>query len=263
MNTTNTNILLKTINLTVGYYQAKKVIPIVEAVNLEVHSGEFIALIGANGSGKSTLIKTLSNLLPPLKGELLVATKNLNTYNSLELAKQISIVVTQPLASKNLTVYELVALGRQPYTNWIGTLSLHDKTQIKLALELTETTTLQHKKCYQLSDGQLQKVLIARAIAQDTPIILLDEPTTHLDLQNKVHILKLLQKIVQERNTTILFSTHELNLALPLCSKLLVLQNKKLYSGTTNALIKSERLQNLFTDPSIWFNTSTKQFEIK
>ena len=150
------------------------------------------------------MLRTLGQVQPKLSGAITLAGKPLERLSPVALAKQISLVLTEPIASKNLTVQEVIGLGRQPYTNWLGTLSRADTLKIKEVIQMVDIKNLQHKKCYELSDGQLQKVMIARALAQDTPLILLDEPTTHLDLYHKVQVLKLLQKITHEMQKTVL-----------------------------------------------------------
>ena len=159
---------------------------IAENLNLNLQAGKLIALIGANGIGKSTLLRTITGIQKPLHGTVLLNNKKITSYEPLALAQNLSMVLTEKLPPSNLTVFELVALGRQPYTNWIGTLSDVDIQIVQDAIELTQIAHLSQKKHYEISDGQLQKVLIARALAQDTPLIILDEPTTHLDLLHKV-----------------------------------------------------------------------------
>ena len=180
-----------------------------------------------------------------------------------KLSKDISLVLTEQLLSKNLSVIELVALGRQPYTNWIGRLTKNDLKKIMHAIQLVNIEDIKNKKCHELSDGQFQKVLIARALAQDTSLIILDEPTTHLDLYHKAYVLKLLQKLSKETNKAILFASHEINLALQLCDKLLILQNNKALFGTPAELIKTDVLSNLFPKQLIYFDKESSSFKIK
>src|SRR5699024_16252 len=156
--------------------------------------GNLISVIGGNGVGKTTLLRTLAKLQNPLNGEIYINNKVLKSFTNTELAKEISLVLTNPPASKSISVYEFIALGRYPHTNWLGKLSDVDNQKVSKAIEVTEVHDLLDYKCYQLSDGQYQRIAIARAIAQDTPIIILDEPTTHLDLYHRAYELKLLQK---------------------------------------------------------------------
>ncbi len=179
-----------------------------------------------------------------------------------ELAVEISVVLTEPIASKNLTVQELISLGRQPYTNWIGTLTEDDKEKISLALDMVQMSELKSKKCYELSDGQLQRVMIARAIAQDTQLILLDEPTTHLDLYHKVQILKLLKSIAHTTKKTILFTTHEIEIAIQLCDKMLILEKNQSTFGSPCELIQMKSFENLFPSDTITFDAETGSFRV-
>ena len=190
------NYILTTSNLSVGYSSKKVTNTIASNINLTLKKGELIALIGANGIGKSTLLRTLIGIQPPLSGNVILNGKNISDYNSISFAQNLSIVLTEKLPPSNLTVFEIIALSRQPYTNWLGKLSENDISKINEAMELTQINSLADKKHYEISDGQLQTVLVARALAQDTPLIILDEPTTHLDLLHKVSLFKLLKKFV-------------------------------------------------------------------
>lgn len=181
----------------------------------------------------------------------------------LHLATQLSVVLTETISDTNLTVQEIVTLGRQPYTNWIGSLTQTDIDKVTFALQAVNIEALTHKKCFELSDGQLQKVMLARALAQDTNIIVLDEPTTHLDLYHKAYILKLLQRLAKETQKTILFSTHEINVALSLCDELIVMKKEQTHFGSPQDLIKQNAFDALFPDDLVEFNTSTNSFSIK
>ena len=183
--------VLTTKNLAVGYKNQR----VVQDINFELKAGECCAIVGVNGIGKSTLLRTLAYLQPALEGDIEVNSTPLTNYSQSKLAQSIALVLTESIATKNLTVKELIALGRQPYTNWLGHLTNQDKSQIELCLATFQLGSLQSRKCYELSDGQLQRVLIAKAMAQDTPLILLDEPTTHLDLYHKIQIFKLLNAL--------------------------------------------------------------------
>ena len=192
--------VLKVDNLSIGYQTKKEQTIVAENINFELVKGELIGLIGANGIGKSTLLKTITKSQKSLNGVISVSGKSLDEIPNIDLAKKMSVVLTENVSQTNLSVYELIALGRQPYTNWIGTLTEEDETKTNTAIEAIQITDLTHKKCFELSDGQLQKVMLARALAQDTDIIILDEPTTHLDLYHKVSVLKLLQKLAKRNS---------------------------------------------------------------
>ena len=174
-------------------------------IDLTIETGSFVTVIGSNGAGKSTLIRTLSGLQPAISGEILLQQQSLFNYTALDIAREISLVLTEKITFSQATVFDLVALGRQPYTNWMDQLQAEDINAINQALQLTETEELKHKKINELSDGQLQKALIAKALAQDTALILLDEPTSHLDLSYQVTLLKLMQKLAHIQNKSILY----------------------------------------------------------
>ncbi|WP_455169901.1 ABC transporter ATP-binding protein [Aegicerativicinus sediminis] len=257
------NSILQAYELSVGYKDGKQINTIAEDINFSLQKGELIGLVGANGIGKSTLLRTISGLQPPLKGNISLEGKPFNLYDTSEFAQLLSVVLTESLLSKNLTVFELVALGRHPYTNWLGQLNLTDVEKTKEAIKLTQIEHLANKKCYKLSDGQLQKVLIARALAQDTKLIVLDEPTTHLDLFHKVTILKLLKSISHSTNKSVLFSTHEIDLAIQVCDKILVMKNEKSWFDTPCNLIESGVFDDLFPKGLLEFDGSTGNFRIK
>ena len=263
MSKDNQNTILKTENLTIGYTSKKEDTVIASNINLELHQGELIGLVGANGIGKSTLLRTLTNVQEVISGSITINSKNLKDYNALDLAKALSLVLTESITSKNLSVFELVALGRQPYTNWVGTISEADILIVNTALSQTNLTDLKDKKCYELSDGQLQKVMIARALAQDTSIIILDEPTTHLDMYHKAYVLKLLQRLAKETNKTILFSSHEIDLAIQLCDTLIVMTKDGIITDTPKNLIKQGAFNSLFPEDLIVFDEGTGSFRVK
>ncbi|WP_363323228.1 ABC transporter ATP-binding protein [uncultured Maribacter sp.] len=232
-------------------------------MSFQLQKGELAAIVGINGIGKSTFLKTLGRFQPLISGSIKIEGKELSTYDDLQMASKVSVVLTESIASKNLSVYELLALGRQPYTNWLGKLADTDVFIINKSIALLELEPFLDKKCFQLSDGQLQRALIARALIQDTDIILLDEPTTHLDLYHKVQILKLLKSVAHETNKTILFTSHEIELAIQLCDKMLILD------GTNNAfdqpcnLIANNSFDTLFPTDTISFDSNTGSFKIK
>lgn len=252
--------ILEAKNLTVGYTSKSQKQIIATTINFQLYPHKLISLLGLNGIGKSTLLRTLSGVQPPVEGTVLLHNQELNSYSKTELATQISVVLTDKIPINQLTVYELVALGRIPYTNWMGNLGYNDLKLIEQALIDTEIQDLRHKKIQQISDGQVQKVLIARAIAQDTPIILLDEPSTHLDLYNKITLFKLLKKLCYTQNKCILFSTHDMDLALQLSDELLVMRPEGLLHDSTPNLVEQGVLDHFFDDPSIHFDRKNKRF---
>jgi len=254
------NYTLQTNNLSIGYFHKSGNHVVAKDLNFSLKSGELVALVGSNGIGKSTLLRSLCKVQKSLSGDIVLNGKSLQNYSFESLAETLSVVLTEIPASKNMTVGELVALGRQPYTNWLGTLTEDDKTHIIEALNATEMGSFKDRKCYELSDGQLQRALIARALAQDTPIIILDEPTTHLDIYHRASILKLLKNL--SKNKTILFSTHEIDLAIQLCDKMVVMTPEKTFFGDPCALIEEGCFSALFPKNLIDFDGETGSFRI-
>ncbi len=256
------NHIIKTTNLSIGYASKKSIKIIASNLNITLEDGNLVCLLGENGIGKSTLLRTLTKVQPAISGAIFINQINLNEISNLNLSKQLSVVLTEKLPESSLTVFELVSLGRHPYTNWVGQLNAKDIEIIEMALEETNTKHLAQAKYYQLSDGQLQKVLIARALAQNTAIIVLDEPTAHLDIHHTIETFTLLKKLAKEFGKTIIISTHEINLALQLADELWLMTPQKFVTGKTNQLIEDNQLNTLFNSDLIYFNKTLKQFTI-
>jgi iron complex transport system ATP-binding protein len=254
--------IIATTNLSIGYKTKKETNVIAKNLNLELTSGKLITLVGGNGIGKSTLLRTLTGIQKPLLGSVFLHGKELKYYDSVALSQQLSLVLTENLPESNLTVFELIALGRQPYTNWIGKLTEDDLSLIKNVMQLVQIEHLADKKHFEISDGQLQKVMIARALAQDTSIIILDEPTTHLDLFHKVSIFKLLKKLSQETNKCILFSTHDIDLAIQLSDEMIVMTEDQIIQDQPCNHITNGVFNSLFKDNSIIFDKTKGKFII-
>jgi len=259
----DTKYLLSTCNLSIGYKSKSKVDVIASDINLNLQSGKLISLIGENGIGKSTLLRTLSGLKKPLEGAVLLNSKDLKEYDQIDLAQNLSLVLTEKLPPSNLTVFELIALGRQPYTNWIGKLTETDLEQINKAITLTQIEHLAQKKYYEISDGEFQNVLVARALAQDTSIIILDEPSTHLDLFHKVALFKLLKKLASESKKCILFSTHDIDLAIQLSDEMILMTAEKVVQDQPCNLISKGVFDRLFKDENIKFDSEKGRFVIR
>lgn len=257
------NILLHTNQVAIGYRNKKQETCIAKDVNIELREGELVSLVGANGIGKSTLLRTIAGIQKPLSGTVYLEEVNLFDLDAVTLAQKISVVLTEKLPPSNLTVWELIALGRQPYTNWIGTLKSDDIEAVNSALELTQISHLATEKHFEISDGQLQKVMIARALAQNTQIIILDEPTTHLDLQHKASLFNLLKKLTKTTNKCILFSTHEIDMAIQMSDQMIVMTNGKAFQNTPCNLISSGIFQQIFSDDNIHFDNNTGKFVLK
>ena len=256
------NNILSASKISIGYTSKKVKNIIASNIDLSLEKGKLIALIGANGIGKSTLLRTITGIQKPLSGTVLLNEKNIHELDALTLAQNLSVVLTEKLPPSNLTVWELIALGRQPYTNWIGTLTDNDIAKINEAIELTQIGHLTQKRHYEISDGQLQIVLIARALAQDTPLIILDEPTTHLDLLHKVVLFKLLKKLTQETGKCILFSTHDIDMAIQLSDEMIIMTPENTIQDQPCNLIMKGSFNTLFKDEHIVFDSEKGKFVI-
>ncbi|MCZ8196771.1 MAG: ABC transporter ATP-binding protein [Flavobacterium sp.] len=257
------NTILSASSLSIGYLTKKEKVVVASDLNLNLHAGKLISLVGANGIGKSTLLRTLCGIHRPIAGIVSLNDKDIQTFEPLTLAQNLSLVLTEKLPPSNLTVFELIALGRQPYTNWLGKLSEEDLEKVNQAMQLTQIENLANKKHFEISDGQLQKVLIARALAQDTPLIILDEPTTHLDLLHKVSVFKLLKKLSKETNKCILFSTHDIDLAIQLSDEMIVMTENNVVQDEPCNLISKSVFNSLFKDENIDFDSTKGTFIIK
>ena len=259
----NKHIALKVKNLSIGYTSKKGQSIVASHLNMEIEKGAFVCLLGKNGIGKSTLLRTLSKIQPFIDGEIILNDIPLYDYSANELAQKISLVMTEKLPESNLTVFELIALGRQPYTNWIGKLSEKDIEKINLSMEQTHIEHLSNSKFYELSDGQLQRVLISRALAQDTDIIILDEPTAHLDVQHKMETFQLLKNLAEKLHKTILVSSHEIHQAIQSATELWLMTDEKLIVGKPQELIENGNIEKLFTSENIVFNKKNQQVVLK
>lgn len=250
-------LILEIKDLDIGYDKT-----LVENINFSIKSSELVGLIGVNGSGKSTLLKSITQINTALKGDIILNKKPIQDYSLKEKSEQMGLVLTNSPINKQLTVFEIVALGRQPYTNWLGLLTKKDKRIIMKAIEQVGLIDKLKKKCAKLSDGQLQKVMLARALAQETELIVLDEPTTHLDMYHKIYILKLLKMVCKMNRKAMLFATHEINLALQLCDKIIVLNEQKAYFGTAKELAENSVFKNLFPNDLINFDEEQLIFKV-
>ena len=209
-------IMLQAKNLTIGYETNKRLI---ESINFDCTAGELIILLGVNGIGKSTLLKTLCGLLDPISGTITYEERNIFTTPPNERAKIISGVFTSRDFDPYISVREFITLGRYPYTNWLGSLTGSDEAMIDQALRTLGLMHLADKKVHQISDGERQKTLIAKALAQDTPVIIMDEPTAFLDYKNKAELLDTIRKLASEQNKIIIVSTHDISSSLPYSDK--------------------------------------------
>ncbi len=250
--------------LSIGYKRKNGHLHVCDHLNAEIGSGELICLLGENGSGKSTLIRTLSGFQPAISGEGTILGKNLFSIKEKEMALLTAVVLTDRIDVPNATVEELVSLGRSPFTNLMGRLSKNDK---KVVAESIEKCGIRHKANEQLSnlsDGEKQKVFIAKALAQDTPLIILDEPTAFLDLPARVEIIQLLREIAMTSSKSILMSTHDLDLAIQMADKLWLLpKGGPLITGTPEDLLLQNAFEKLFVERGVEFDNKTGLFKVK
>ena len=249
--------------LTIGYRKGNLELKILQNLNASLHKGELVCLVGENGVGKSTLLRTVSGVQPPLSGEVMIKNRPLGEISTQEMAKMISLVLTDRIFAGNLSVRELVALGRHPYTNWLGNLTKEDHNKINWAMEITGTQTLEDQLISELSDGQFQKTLIARALAQDSEMIILDEPTAHLDVVNKIVILKLLKDLATETGRSILMATHELELGIQIADSLwMAYKHAEMITGTPEDLILDGAFSKMVDHDTIHFDDLHGRFEV-
>lgn len=245
-------------NLTVGYGSGPKTKQVLAKINLVAKTKQLIALMGANGTGKSTLLRSLCRLQPILAGEFWLSGKPTNSLSTRELATQLSVVLTDRVQTGYLTVKDLVAMGRHPYTDWRGQLQRSDLLATEVALQVAGLSELQEEYLHRLSDGQLQKAMIARALAQDGNLMLLDEPLIHLDIPSKWEIMGLLKRMAQDNEKTIILATHELDLSLQLADRIwLINRNRKLLEGTPEELVQNGSISEAFDTEHFQFQKST------
>lgn len=211
-----------------GYKKNNANIPVLKNINVNFYAGDFIGIVGLNGVGKSTLLKTLCGLLPVLSGELLIDEKKVTDFLLKDLAKKIAIVLTEKISGFNLTAYDVVAAGQMPYTNSFNRLQKQNLEIIEAAIKTCGIITHQYKLLNELSDGLFQKTIIAKALAQQTPIMLLDEPSAFLDYASKHDLFLLLKKLSIEEDKCILVSSHDIDLLLKYCSKLLIVSSNSI-----------------------------------
>lgn len=255
--------IIQTHDLTIGYVTRKATYPVQIRLSLEVFQGEMVCLIGPNGCGKSTLLRTIAGLQPPLRGEVRIDNLPLNKQSLSNKARLLSLVLTDRVEVSNLTVFNLVALGRNPYTDWLGKLSDNDIAIIHEALEQVHMEGYAGRFINELSDGERQRAMIAKALVQDTPVILLDEPTAHLDINNRVEVMMLLHELARRTNKAIVLSTHELDLALQTADKLwLMVPKHGIAVGTPEDLILTNRFQKVFANNSYRFDATTGNFMV-
>ncbi|MDR1181645.1 MAG: ABC transporter ATP-binding protein, partial [Bacteroidales bacterium] len=251
-------MLLKTQALAIGYGNYT----VQQNLNLTAESGCLICLIGTNGSGKSTLLRTLGGLQKPLHGNVSINRQTISELSHIQRSKIFSLVLTDPIEDGNMTVFDLVSLGRFPYTNWVGTLSEKDRQIITTAITQVNLTSKINTYLHEISDGEKQRAIIAKALTQDTPLVLLDEPTAHLDLPNRIEIMLLLQKLSINTRKTFILSTHELDLAMQMADNIWLINTCGIETGIPEDLMLSGKLQQIFGNDSFYFDQRDGHFSI-
>ena len=247
-------------NLSIGYTAKSRQHVVARGLSASIQSGELTCLLGRNGVGKSTLLRTLSAFQPALQGDILYRTGQeesllLSSLSDKQLSRLIGVVLTERPHVRNMTVDEMVAMGRSPYTGFWGTLSADDHTIIGDAIRLTGIEALRHRMMHTLSDGERQKVMIAKALAQQTPVIFLDEPTAFLDFPSKVEMMQLLHRLAADEQKTIFLSTHDVELALQLADRLWVMEPDSRHVGTPKELAVNGVLSRFIERDGIRFDS--------
>ncbi len=251
--------------VSIGYHERSTASVVVkDDLSLRAYSGEMVALIGGNGIGKSTLLKTIAGFQSLLSGELLIHGKPFTDYDSDELAREMSFVSTEIVRVANLTVRELVGLGRFPYTNWFGQLNENDHKIVEEAISQVGLSGYENRLINRISDGERQRAMIARALAQDTKIIVLDEPTAFLDISNKYEIVCILHQLAGEKGKCIIFSTHDLNTALSMADRIWLMLNEKVVEGIPEEVASGGYFESLFSDnPHLFFDPEKSDFSVR
>ena len=235
---------------------------LIENLSATVERGALTALVGRNGTGKSTLLRAIAQLGEVLSGEILLDGRPLQTLAPSEMASMVAFVTTDKVRIANLRCRDVVALGRAPYTHWIGRMQEQDKAIVEQALESVGMSDYADKTMDRMSDGECQRIMIARALAQQTPIILLDEPTAFLDMPNRYELCTLLRRLAHEEQKCILFSTHELDIALSLCDAIALIAPPELHILPTDDMVRSGHIERLFTTGIVAFDPASRTVSV-
>lgn len=248
--------------VTTGYRAGRTPRVVSRSLSAELKTGRLTALIGANGMGKSTLLRTMAGFQPPLGGSLTLYGRPLTTYSARRLARQVAVVTSARPVVSGLTVEEVTALGRMPYTGLTGRLSATDREAVERALTQAGATHLAGRDFAGLSDGERARVMMARALAAETPVVLLDEPTAFLDLGAAAHIWTLLTEITRDGSHTVLLSTHDIETALQLADEIWLLTAEGLSVGTPAALVEAGEVEKAFATTELAFDAVSRRFSL-
>jgi iron complex transport system ATP-binding protein len=255
------NVILR--NLSIGYTNKGEKRVVAKQLNGAINSGELTCLLGRNGVGKSTLLRTLATFQPALEGDVLLQGKAITTFSDQELSQQIGVVLTEKPQVRNMTVDELVAMGRMPYTGFWGMMKEDDRRIVDESLQLVGIDQLRHRLVQSLSDGERQKAMIAKALAQQTPVIYLDEPTAFLDYPSKVELLQLLRRLAHDEKKVIFLSTHDVEISLQLADRLWLMTPEQLHIGTPHELAAEGVLGTFIEHEGIVFDANTLTIHIR
>lgn len=251
--------MLRTNNLSVGY--DKKVV--VSDINIEVKNGEILCLLGSNGAGKTTILRSLSKLITPIKGEIYLNDVDIKHISRKTLSKKMALVLTNRLLGDLMTVQDVVNMGRYPYTGFFGNLSKKDLMMVDDSLESVNAIHLKKRYFDELSDGEKQKVLVARALVQEPEIIILDEPTTHLDIKHRLELMNILKKLSKEKSISVILSLHEIDIALKSCDKVALVKNNKVIAyGQPEDMVDENMINSLYELDDKNFNSLLGAVEI-
>ncbi len=256
--------ILKLVNLEIGYGSHTHSTALLPPLNLQLHSGEFVAVVGPNGAGKSTLFRTISGFQPALGGEVLLNARPIKKMNMAERARQLAVVFTDYPDDFYLKTEEVVTTGRYPYTDFWARLTKNDLRLIDESMDSCGVGQLKGRRLISLSDGERQKVMVAKALAQDTPLILLDEPAAFLDYPSKIELMELLRKLAKEQSKTILFSSHDLDLVLRNADKVwLVAHNQEVKDDIPEQLVLDGAINAYFDNNQLVFDSLKGHFIVQ
>jgi iron complex transport system ATP-binding protein len=259
----NLKEILSIDSLKIGYVRGRHEKVLLPPLNASADEGELIAVIGRNGIGKSTLLRTLAGLQPSLGGEILYSGQSINAYSRIDLAGKVGYISTEIVKVSNMTVYDLVALGRFPHTNWFGKIGMKNHEAIMDSIEKTSMSGFCNRFISELSDGERQRAMIARILAQDTGIMIMDEPTAFLDIGSKYEILHLMHHLSQKNRKTIIFSTHDLQMAISQSDKIWLILDNRLVEGAPEDLMIDGAFDHLFDLSPVQFNSEDGTFSFR
>lgn len=246
-------------NLTIGY--GSRIL--VEKADAVIRRGTLTALLGRNGTGKSTLLRAIAGMERIMAGDILIGETPVGEYTPARMALTVATVTTERIRIADLRCRDVVALGRAPYTNWIGRMQAADADIVTEALATVGMAGYADRTMDRMSDGECQRIMIARALAQQTPVILLDEPTAFLDMPNRYELCTLLARLAHDGNKCILFSTHELDIALNMCDDIALIAPPRLFLQDAGAMVRSGHIEKLFATESVAFDPVTRSVVVK